>query len=120
MSEFTAVITRDDLRKKYEEALETQNKKERDFVERAVDDIQYGVLQANERGETNYRRLFMCHECKKREVIEEIRNRVANIFVDSEVTLQEHASMAYHKGTYLGVAVQWEHDTSSASSAGNT
>ena len=117
MSEFTAVITRDDLRKKYEEALETQKKKEQAFIEKAVDDIQYGVLQANERGETNYKRMFMCHECKKREVIEEIRNRVANIFVDSVVTLQEHKSMAYHKGTYLGVAVQWEHD---ASSAGNT
>jgi c-di-AMP phosphodiesterase-like protein len=117
MSEFTTVITRDDLRKKYEEALQAQKKKERDFVERAVDDIQYGVLQANERGETNYKRMFMCHECKKREVIEEIRDRVADIFVDSVVTLQEHESMAYHKGTYLSVVVQWDHD---ASSAGNT
>uniref|UniRef100_A0A6C0EKW7 Uncharacterized protein n=1 Tax=viral metagenome TaxID=1070528 RepID=A0A6C0EKW7_9ZZZZ len=117
MSEFTTVITRDDLRKKYEEALQAKEEQERDFVERAVDDIQYGVLQANERGETNYKRMFMCHECKKREVIEEIRDRVANIFVDSVVTLQEHKSMAYLTSSYLIIVVQWDHD---ASSAGNT
>jgi len=117
MSEFTTVITRDDLRKKYEEALQAKEEQERDFVERAVDDIQYGVLQANERGETNYKRMFMCHECKKREVIEEIRDRVANIFVDSVVTLQEHKSMAYLTSSYLIIVVQWDHD---APSAGNT
>jgi hypothetical protein len=117
MSEFMTVFTRDDLRKKYEEVLQAQKKKEQAFIEKSVDDIQYGVLQVNERGETNYKRMFMCYECKKWEVIKEIRNRVANIFVDSVVTLHEHKSMAYPTSSYLKIVVQWDHDTSSA---GNT
>ena len=73
------VITRDKLRKMYEENIIEVKKKQ---IQKYVDHIQQTIILFNNQGDKQYTKYFYNEE---KEIIEEVRRRLYEIFIDCEV-----------------------------------
>jgi len=77
------VITRDKLRKMYEENIIEVKEK---HIQKYVDDAQQTIIRLNNKGDKQYTKYFFKEEP---EIIEEVRRRLYEIFIDCEVVFHK-------------------------------
>ena len=98
---FNFVITREELRKKREEL---HNITDSRFVKEMVGVMRRLVLDTNERGKKSYTYHYVLDDIEKKDLLSEIQKRVADMFVDSVVTLDVNFL------PYVKIKVDWNED----------